>query len=155
VPFRSSFRDAVTCCEYQPTPGAKGYSLYHRPDNPRTSPGQYPRYRGRMDVEKACRVGGSFGAIWRHRNNFILLNRSEFRTTPSDAAPFSVKLEHWSLAVTPKDTVAGNFVPKLDFIGCYHATCNCLWHRVRRDRRLWWTMIFVSIRFVIEGQLGT
>ena len=26
--------------------------------------------------------------------------------------------------------VDGNFVPKLDFIGYYHATCNCLWHRI-------------------------
>jgi hypothetical protein len=34
------------------------------------------------------------------------------------------------LAVMPKDTVAGNFVPKLDFLGYYHATCNCLWNGI-------------------------
>jgi hypothetical protein len=34
---------------------------------------------------------------------------------------------HWQLALTPKDTVAGNFVPKFDFLGYYHATCNCFW----------------------------
>jgi len=40
------------------------------------------------------------------------------------------KSARWQLAVTPKDTVAGNFVPKLDFLGYYHATCNCLWNGI-------------------------
>ena len=32
------------------------------------------------------------------------------------------------LPVTPKDTDAGNFVPELDFLEYYHATCKCLWN---------------------------
>jgi hypothetical protein len=131
-------------------------SASHRhPARPGSSPSRYPRHCRRMNVEKSGRLIGSFCPIGYHRDYFNLLNWSDaLRCSPFF---WQHKSAHWQLAVTPKDTVAGNFVPKLDFFGYYHATCNYLWHRilVRRDRRLWWTMIFVPIRFVIEGQLGT
>ena len=41
---------------------------------------------------------------------------SEIHCVIYSATRSSEKSAHWQLAVTPKDTVAGNFVPKLDFI---------------------------------------
>ena len=58
--------------------------------------------------------------------------------------------------MTPKDTDAGNFVPELDFLGYYHATCKCLWNAIMfaTGRCELVIMIFLSVRFADEGQLG-
>jgi hypothetical protein len=53
----------------------------------------------------------------------VIENVSEIRCAIYSETRSSDKLKHWQPAVTPKDTVAGNFVPKLDFLGYYHATC--------------------------------
>jgi hypothetical protein len=45
-----------------------------------------PRHCRWMNIEKSCGVSASFRALCYHRDGFILLIRSEFWTTTSDAA---------------------------------------------------------------------
>src|ERR1700759_4171275 len=53
-----------------------------------------------MNIEKPCGISGSFCALRHHRNDFLLLLRSELWTTPSDSTLLtgSIQSSHCSFA---------------------------------------------------------
>jgi hypothetical protein len=76
-----------------------GNALDLHPNSGGISVRQKPRHRCRMHIKKPCGFSGGFRSHCYHRNDFLLLLRSQLWTTSPDATPLasSIQSSHCSL----------------------------------------------------------